>query len=197
MSAVHCSSLRSCSTRSIRRLRRRAAVALRLRLTAIAPAYAAPRAGTRRIALPPERSAPERPLLEHQPVEPLAHAPVAGCVGVEPVGKVADVVGTEEVRPGQQVQVRVARRPPRRDDLRLEPRMRRRVSAPTGSSAARSTTQHCPARIDHGRPRVILGNRARDGRDRARRGRRDGGHGSCRASRGRPGRTCARASCRR
>jgi hypothetical protein len=41
LSAVHCSSLRSCSTRSMRRLRLRAALALRLPLTAIAPAYVA------------------------------------------------------------------------------------------------------------------------------------------------------------
>ena len=40
-SAFHCLSLRSCSTRSMRRLRRRAALALRLLLTAIRTAYAA------------------------------------------------------------------------------------------------------------------------------------------------------------
>ena len=46
MSAVHCSSLRSCSTRSIRRLRRRAALALRRPLTAIAHEYAPARTPT-------------------------------------------------------------------------------------------------------------------------------------------------------
>ena len=59
----------------------------------------------------------ERPSFEGQLVEPVTDAPVAGGVGVEPVGQVVDVVGTEQVGTVQQVQARVAGRLSGRDDL--------------------------------------------------------------------------------
>ena len=77
-------------------------------------------------------------------MEALPHALVAGRVRVEAIGKVADVIGAEEIRAPEQMEVVVAGRLARPTMSASSSRTRRRVNAPSARAAGRSMTEHCP-----------------------------------------------------